>query len=99
MTNLSEKSKESGLEISLPKTKAQHIRKRPLVSPTTDIEGLPPEKKFKHECTACGMTYPTNHGLAVHKGRHCKGKKRAKKPSRKGTVSDRIIQQMKVEKF
>ena len=101
MTVLSENSGESGLQISLPKTKVQHIRKRPIVSPTTeqDIEDLPPEKKFKHECTACGMTYPTNHGLAVHKGRHCKGKKTAKKPSRRGTVADRIVTQLKVEKF
>ena len=85
MTNLSEKAKDNGLLISLSKSKAQHIRKRSVVSPTTeeDNEGLLPEKKFKHKCTACGMTYPTNHGLAVHKGRHCKGKKRAKKHRRK----------------
>ena len=69
MTNLSEKSKERDLEISLPKTKARHIRKRPLVSPTIeeDIEGLPTEKKFKHECTACEMTYTTNHGRTARK--------------------------------
>ena len=44
------------------------------------------------------MTYPTKHGLAVHKGRWCKGSKTATKPSRKGTVADRIISRMKVEK-
>ena len=64
-----------------------------------DVSNLPEEKKFKFECTACGMTYPTNHGLAVHKGRFCKRRKTARKPSRKGTVADRIISQIKVDKY
>ena len=45
------------------------------------------------------MTYPTKHGLAVHKGRWCKGRRTAKKPSRKGTVADKVIQRLKVNKF
>ena len=65
-------------------------------TPETDIVNLPPEKAFKFECTDCGMTYPTKHGLTVHKGRWCKKKKNAKKPSRKGTVADRIVNKMKV---
>ena len=89
------------MEISRPKTKVQHIRSRPVVSNTTeaDIENLPADKKFKFECNSCGMTYPTNHGLSVHKGRWCKGRKGCKKPSRKGTVADRLITRMKVEKY
>lgn len=42
------------------------------------------------------MTYPTQHGLSVHQGRWCKGPN-SKKPSRRGTVADRIITRMKVE--
>ena len=101
LTNLNDKAnEEAGMQISIPKTKAQHIRPRPKVSNTTedDVANLPPEKQFKFECDKCGMTYPTKHGLAVHKGRHCKGRRTAKKPSRKGTVADRIITRLKVEK-
>ena len=88
------------MTISVPKTKAQHIRKRPRVTETTedDITNLPPEKKFKFLCKDCDMTYPSKHGLAVHQGRWCKKSKTARKPSRKGTVADRIITQLKVEK-
>ena len=101
LTGLSENAKPAGMTISVPKTKAQHIRKKPKVSPTTeeDIANLPNEKKFKFECPACGMTYPTKHGLAVHRGRHCKGSKTAKKPSRRGTVADRIISRIKVDEY
>ena len=90
--------KSAGMSISIPKTKVQHIRPTPRMSETTerDIVILPPEKAFKFECTDCGMTYPTKHGLAVHKGRWCKKKKNAKKPSRKGTVADCIVNKMKV---
>jgi len=90
---------EAGMKISIPKTKAQHIRPRPIVTQTTedDVDTLPPEKKFKHVCSKCTMSYPSRHGLRVHQGRHCKGRPTAKKPSRKGTVADRIITQMKVE--
>ena len=61
-----------------------------------DTVNLPPEKAFKFECTDCVMTYPTKHGKAVHKGRWCKKKKNEKKPSRKGTVADRIVNKIKV---
>ena len=100
LTNLDANAqKEAGMKISIAKTKAQHIRPRPKVSNTTeeDIANLPPEKKFKHQCDKCKMTYPTKHGLSVHQGRWCKKRPTAKKPSRKGTVADRIITQMKVE--
>lgn len=92
---------EAGMIISIPKTKVQHIRKRPTVSSTTenDILNLPAEKKFKFECDKCSMTYPTKHGLSVHKGRWCKKRKTAKKPSRKGTVADRIITRQKIEDY
>ena len=45
------------------------------------------------------MSYPTKHGLAVHKGRWCKGKKSKRKPSRKGTVADRVVQKQKVDEY
>ena len=101
LTNLDVKAPESGMSISVPKTKVQQIRSRPEVSSTTesDILTLPENKKFKFQCTACEMTYPTKHGLSVHKGRWCKGRKTKKKPSRKGTVADKIVKQVKVEKF
>ena len=35
----------------------------------------------------------------MHKGRWCKGRRTAKKPSRKGTVADKVIQRLKVNKF
>jgi adenylate kinase family enzyme len=101
LTNFNEKANsEAGMSINIPKTKVQHIRKRAKVSETTedDVSNLPAEKQFKHKCDKCDMTYPTKHGLSVHKGRWCKGRKSAKKPSRKGTVADRIISKLKVEK-
>ena len=100
LTNLSEKAnEEAGMMISIPKTKVQHIRKRAKVSETTedDVSNLSAEKQFKFECDKCGMTYPNKHGLSVHKGRFCKGRRTARKPSRKGTVADRIISRLKVE--
>ena len=98
ITRLSEGAKEAGMEISVPKTKVQHIAHRPKVTATTeeDIANLPTAKKFQYECESCGMTYPTKHGRSVHQGRFCKGPN-SKKPSRKGTVADRIITRMKVE--
>ena len=90
---------EAGMSVSIPKTKSQYIRKRPKVSATTeeDIKNLPPEKQFKFQCDKCPMTYPTQHGLSVHKGRWCKKRKNAKKASRKGTVADRIVTRCKVD--
>ena len=102
LSNLDRHAKEqAGMTISIPKTKVQHIRPRPRVSETTenDVTSLPAEKQFQHKCDACEMTYPTRHGLSVHKGRWCKRNKRAKKPSRKGTVCDRIIKRIKVEQY
>ena len=100
LTHLDEKAREeAGMSISVPKTKVQHIMHRPKVSQTTedDITSLPSEKQFKFKCDACEMTYPTNHGLAVHKGRWCGKTKPGKKPSRRGTVADKIVKRMKVE--
>ena len=82
LTNLDCHAKsEAGMSISVPKTKVTHIRTRPKVSETSeaDIENLPTEKKFKHVCDACNMSYPTKHGLSVHKGRWCKRRKNTKK--------------------
>ena len=101
LTNFSVKAEEqAGMKISIQKTKAQHIRKRAKVTETTetDVANLTEDKKFKFECGKCGMTYPTKHGLSVHQGRWCKGRRTAKKPSRKGTVADKLIQRLKVDK-
>ena len=50
LTRLDEKAREeAGMGISKPKTKIQHVMKRPCVSETTedDIANLPDEMKFK----------------------------------------------------
>ena len=47
----------------------------------------------------CHIIYPSKHGLFVHKERWCKGRKRHKKPSRKVTVADRVVQRHKVDEF
>ena len=75
LTYFNQKTKEeAGMEISITKTKVQHIQKQPNVGKTTesDIANLPPEQAFKHRCDKCDMTYPTAHGLAVHQGHWCK---------------------------
>ena len=99
VTNLDEGAAVAGMSISKPKTKAQHIRHRPEVSATSeaDIDNLPETLKFQFACPKCERVFPTSAGLGIHRGRWCKGRKTAKKPSRKGTVADRIITRMKVE--
>ena len=102
LTVLSQKTEEeAGMSISIPKTKNQHIMKRPSVSPTTetDIVNLPKELKFKFVCDKCGMDYPKQASLSIHQGRWCRKRKNAKKPSRKGTLADKIITRVKVEEF
>ena len=76
------------MKISIAKTRVQHIRARPKVSDTTedDVLSLPPEKCFKFECDKCGMTYPSKHGLSVHKGRFCKKTPDSKEPKPKGNT-------------
>ena len=99
LTHLAEKAnEEAGMEINnIPKTMAQHVMHNPPVSNTTeeDIDHFNLEFQFK--CDKCDMSYPTKHGLSVHQGRRCKKRKNAKKPSRKGTVADRIVQKKKKE--
>ena len=98
LTHFAEKAnEEAGMEINIPKTKAQHIMHNPPVSETTEVDIEHFNLKFKFKCDKCDMTYPTQHGLSVHKGRWCKKRKNAKKPSRKGTVADRIVQKRKRE--
>ena len=58
LTILSQKSnEEAGMVISIPKTKVQHIQKRPQVSNTAedDISNLPAERKLKFKCEKCEM--------------------------------------------
>ena len=102
LTHLQAKAdEEAGMLISIPKTKAQHIMKTPKVSETTedDVKSLPPELQLKFECDKCGYTYPSQHGLSIHKSRFCK-KRRTKRPqNRKGTVADKIVKQHKVEQY
>ena len=100
LTNLDENGKrESEMEISIPKIKSQHIQNRPKVTNTTeaDVANLPPNLALKFKCEQCSQTYANKHGLAVHQGRWCKGRRKKKKQSRKGTVADRIVQRHKVE--
>ena len=75
LTTFNQQAQEqAGMEISIAKTKVQHIMNCPTVSETTedDVENLPPEMKFKFKCDKCGMDYPTKHGLSIHKERWCK---------------------------
>ena len=61
VTLLNEKAdEEAAMSISVPKTKAQHIRKQVRFATTTesDILNLPPEKQFKFHCEKCGTSYP-----------------------------------------
>ena len=81
LTNLDEKGKTiAGMSISIPKTKCQHIMKKPKVTATTekDIANLPPNLQFSHKCDKCDRSFSRKHGLSVHKGRWCKGKRRKK---------------------
>ena len=87
------------MSISIPKTKCQLITKKSKVTATTekDIANLPPNLQFNHKCDKCDRSFPTKHGLSLHKGRWCKWKRRKKQPSRMGTVADRVVQQHKVD--
>ena len=101
-TNInSNAQQEAGMCISVPKTKVQHIMKRQQLTETTeeDTTNLPTNLQFQYQCDNCDMSYPSKHGLSVHKGRWCKGRKRHKKPSRKSTVVDRVVQRHKVDEF
>ena len=87
------------MSISVPKTKVQHICKKPAVSETSEhnIENLPADEAFTDICDRCGRAFGNKHGLMVHKGRWCRGRRKRKPPSRKGTVADRIIKLRKVK--
>ena len=102
LTNLQIKAEEeAGMQISIPKTKAQHIMPTPKVSETTeaDVEALPPEMQLKFECDKCGYTYGNQHGLSIHKGKYCKNRKTKRPQNRKGTVADKIVKRHKIEQF
>ena len=86
------------MEISIEKTKAQHIMHNQSFPTTTEEDIVSLDLKFKFKCEKCDMTYPTKHGLSIHQARFCKKRKTAKKPSRKGTVADRIVKKLKTEK-
>ena len=85
------------MEINIPKTMAQHVMHNPRVSNTIEEDIDHYNLEFQFKCDKCDMSYPTKHGLSVHQGRWCKKRKNAKKPSRKGTVADRIVQKKKKE--
>jgi len=100
VTNLDSKgNQEAGMSVSAPKSKAQHIRRKPPVSGTTedDIKNLPAGEAFKSICDKCGRAFPNSHGMKIHKGRWCKGERNRKPASRKGTLADRVIQLRKVK--
>ena len=100
VTTLDSKANEkAGMSVSVPKTKVQHICEKPAVSETSehDIENLPAEEAFTNICDRCDRAFGNKHGLMVHKGRWCRGRRKRKPPSRKGTVADRIIKLRKVK--
>ena len=102
LTTLDQKAQEkAGMQISIPKTKNQHIMKRPAVTPTTesDIDNLPPEKALKFICDKCNYSFANYHGMRVHQGIHCKKRKTTKKQIRKGTVADKVITEMKIREY
>ena len=99
VTHFSENAKEeAGMEISIPKTKGQHIMHNPKLPSTNEHDIAELDLKFKYKCGDCDMTYPSQHGLSIHQARFCKKSKTAKKPNRRGTVADRIVKQIKTEK-
>ena len=61
------------MTISVPKTKNQHICKKPKVSETIedDIKNLPAAEAFKHICKKCDRPFKTKQGLSIHKVRWC----------------------------
>ena len=64
---------------------------------TTENDIVELDLKFKFKCSDCDMTYPSKHGLSIHQARFCKKSKTAKKPSRRGTVADRLVKVLKTE--
>ena len=70
LTNLDANAQqEAGMKISISQNESAEYQTTPKsIEHEDDITNLPPEKKFKHECDKCKMTYPTKHGLAVHQG-------------------------------
>ena len=93
--------KEAGMQISIPKTKNQHIMPTPKVSQTTeaDVAALPAEKQLRFECDKCGWTYANQHGLSIHQARFCKKRRTNRLQNRKGTVADRIVKRHKIEQL
>ena len=93
LTNLQiNTDREAGIQISISKTKNQHIMKTPTFSQTTkaNIAALPAEKQLQFECNKCGYTYANQHGLSIHQARFCKKRKTNRPQNRKGTVSNEI---------
>ena len=100
VTHLDSKgNEEAGMTISATKSKAQHIAHKPKVSETTedDIAKLPAAEAFKSICDKCGRAFPNKHGMKIHKARWCKGKRKQKPVSRKGSLADRVMQMRKVK--
>ena len=98
VTHFAEKAnEEAGMEISIPKTKGQHIMHNPKQPTTTENDIAELDLKFKFKCVDCDMTYPSKHGRSIHQARFCKKSKTAKKPSRRGTVADRLVKRLKTE--
>ena len=95
----SKANEKASMSISVPKTKVQHICEKPDVSETSehDIENLPADEAFTDICDRCDRAFGNKHGLMMHKGRWCRGRRKRKPPSRKGTVADRIIKLRKVK--
>ena len=73
VTHFAEKAnEEAGMEISIPKTKGQHIMHNEKQPTTTENDIVELDLKFKFKCSDCDMTYPSKHGLSIHQACFCK---------------------------
>ena len=83
--------RDAAMVISIPKTKGMHIHKKVQVSATTEPEIA--ALCLKHKCSSCNKTFPTARGLSIHRARWCDGGRTQR--SRKGTLADKAVQQVK----
>ena len=79
---------DAAMDVSKPKTKALHIHRRIQVSETSEQEIV--ALNLKHRCEDCDQTFPTRHGLSIHRSQWCTHG--CKIRSRKGTLTDKAVQ-------
>ena len=89
MSAISRGSREdAAMIISIPKTKTLHIHKTVEVSGTSEEEIV--ALHLHHKCPDCARSFPTLHGMRVHRGRWCDGGQTVR--SRKGSLADKAVQ-------